>query len=73
MTTLLTNEEKAQIITSHIKSLAYNKYNLEVDLISENAKTSPNAGVISSTNTSIDEVNDQISALEVELAKYQTE
>jgi flagellar biosynthesis/type III secretory pathway protein FliH len=73
MTISLTNEEKAQIINSHIKSLAFNKYNLEVDLIAENAKASPNSVVITTTNTAIDEIEDQIAALQSELAKYPTE
>ena len=34
----LTKEEKAQIISSHIKSLSYTKYNLEIDIIQESAQ-----------------------------------
>lgn len=67
MTINLTKEEKAQIISSHIKNLNYTKYNLEIDIMQENAKSTPSAGAISSFNAQIDEVDDQISALQAEL------
>lgn len=67
MTIQLTKEEKAQIITSHIRNLTYSRYNLEVDVIQENAKTSPSAASIASINTQIDELDDQILALNTEL------
>jgi hypothetical protein len=73
MTNLLTNQEKAQIITSHIRNLAFSKYNLEIDLITENAKSSPNAVAVSSINASMSDVSGQISILETELAKYPVE
>lgn len=66
--TTLNKEEKIQIIGSHIKSLAYNKYNLEVDIIQENAKSSPNSDVLANINSQITEVNAQIAALNTELA-----
>ena len=69
----LSNEEKLQVINSRIKSLNYNKYNLDKDLIVENAKASPVAATISSLNTSISEVNSQIAALTTEAAKYTSE
>jgi hypothetical protein len=67
MTIQLTKEEKAQIITSHIRSVSYSRYNLEVDTIQENAKSSPSAAVIASINTQIAELDDQILALNTEL------
>ena len=67
MTTNLTKEEKAQIISSHIKSLNYTKYNLEIDIIQENAKTSPSTSALNNFNTQIDEADDQIAALETQL------
>lgn len=66
--TLLTNEEKINIINSHMKNLGYNKFNLEVSVIEENAKTSPVAETLSSLNSQISEINAQITALETELA-----
>jgi ABC-type phosphate transport system auxiliary subunit len=71
--TTLSNSEKLQVINSRIKSLNYNKYNLDIDLIVENAKASPVAATISALNTSISEVNTQIAALTTEAAKYTPE
>ena len=36
MTLELTNEEKVTIINSHLKNLAYNKFNIEISVIEEN-------------------------------------
>jgi len=71
--TILTNAEKLQVINSRIKSLNYNKYNHEVDLIVENAKVSPVASTVSSLNESISGVNLQIAALTTEAARYTEE
>jgi len=67
MTTMLTKEEKAQIISSHIKNLNYTRYNLEIDIIQENAKVSPSSSALTNFNTQIDEVDDQIAALQTQL------
>lgn len=67
MTIILKKEEKAQIISSHIKNLNYQKYNLEIDLLQENAKTSPSQSALENFNTQISEVENQIEALETEL------
>jgi hypothetical protein len=66
---ILTKEEKAQIINSHIRSLEFNKYNLEIDIIQENAKETPSTETINSINTQKSEVSDQIAALTSELTK----
>ena len=67
--TTLSKEEKAQIIASHKRSLEYSQYNLEIDLLQENAKASPNASTISSINSQMSEIDDQIEALDAELVK----
>jgi hypothetical protein len=67
MTINLTKEEKTQIISSHIKSLNYTKYNLELDIIQENARVTPSLSAINNSNSQMDEVNNQILALEAEL------
>jgi hypothetical protein len=67
MTIILKKEEKAQIISSHIKNLNYQKYNLGIDLLQENAKTSPSQSALENFNTQISEVENQIEALETEL------
>ena len=67
MTINLTKEEKAQIISSHIKNLNYTKYNLEIDIVQENARATPSASALTNFNTQIDEVDDQIAALQTQL------
>lgn len=71
MTINLTKEEKAQIINSHIRSLAYTKYNLDIDILQENAKLNPETSVLANLNSQIDEVDDQLTALQTELAAVQ--
>lgn len=66
--TTLNKDEKAQIISSHLKSLAYSKYNLQIDTLQENSKSSPNADVLTSILNQSAEVDAQIAALTAELA-----
>jgi hypothetical protein len=67
MTIELTKDEKAQIITTHIKSLSYTKYNLEIDILQENAKAAPVASSISAFENQIEDIDGQISALNTKL------
>lgn len=67
MTIQLTKEEKAQIINNHIKSLSYTKYNLEVDILQENAKFSPVLSSITAFENQLEDIQGQISALNTEL------
>jgi hypothetical protein len=53
MTTMLTNEEKLSVVNQHIKSVDYNLYNHQLDLIQANALSLPDAGQISAINTRI--------------------
>jgi hypothetical protein len=66
MTTELTKEEKISIINTHLKTVAYSKYNLDLTLIEENAKTTPDADILERTNKDIQTLSDQIAALEAE-------
>jgi predicted nucleic acid-binding Zn-ribbon protein len=68
MTIELGKEEKIQIINSHKRNLAYSKYNLEVDILQENAKSAPSAAGIANLQSQISDINNQISALDAELA-----
>ena len=68
MTINLTKEEKAQIINSHIRSLAYTKYNLDIDILQENAKLNPETSVLANLNSQLGEIDDQLTALQNELA-----
>ena len=69
MTSMLTNEDKAAIVTQHIKNVEYSIYNLELSLIEENSVTSPDADKISSLNEQLDDLTSQKAALETELSK----
>jgi hypothetical protein len=65
----LTKEEKTQIINSHKRNLAYSKYNLEIDVLQENAKTEPNSTGITNLESQIEEIDNQLAALDAELAR----
>ena len=66
--TTLSNEEKISIINQHKKNVEYNKYNLQISLIEENAVTSPDQDAIDSLNDKITEINKKITALDAEIA-----
>lgn len=63
----LTAEEKISVVESHIKNINYNKYNAELVIIEENAKSTPSATKISDANATIAEANVQITALEAQI------
>lgn len=67
--TLLTNEEKTTIINQHIKNLEYSKFNAQISIIEENAKSEPEAEVLTSLNAQLADYNSRITALEAELDK----
>ena len=67
MTYELTNEEKAAIVSQHIKNLEYGIYNLQVSLIEENAVSVPDSDKVSSLNSQIAEANTKKTALLAEL------
>ena len=69
MTIELTPEEKIGIINSHMKNVAYNKYNAEIALVEENSKTIKDTVVIAKLNADITEAEAQIDALNAEIAK----
>jgi len=69
MSTVLSNEEKAGIIDQHLKNLHYNKFNIEISIIEENAKTTPETAALTNLNTQLTDFNSRITALDAELAK----
>jgi len=66
--TQLTDQEKASVINSHIKNLQINKYNVELNLLELNAGE-PQQEMIDSANNQIIRFDNQIKALQDELAK----
>jgi hypothetical protein len=73
MTTELTNEEKIGIINQHIKSLNYNKYNLNITMLELNAISSPNQATINEIVLQISDLDDKISVLETEKTTLEQE
>jgi hypothetical protein len=63
----LTNEEKINIVTQHIKSIASNIYNLQISLIAENATDPINQDNVQSLNSQMSVENSKRVALESEL------
>jgi hypothetical protein len=59
----LTDDEKAQIKVAAKRNLEYQMYALEVEVIVENAKTSPDAARLSDLADQIAEKQDQIAAI----------
>lgn len=61
--TLLSDDEKAQIKIAAKRNLEYQMYSLEIDIIAENAKTSPDADRIEFLEDAISEKQAQIAAI----------
>lgn len=61
--TILTNDEKAAIADSAVRSLEFQMYALELDLVAENAKSAPDAERVSFLNAAIAEKQSQITAV----------
>jgi hypothetical protein len=62
----LTNEEKNNIIITHLRTLAFQKYNLEVSILEENASDQPNQDNLTSYTSQVDVINKKIERLEAE-------
>lgn len=73
MTNILSKEERTQIVNSHKKNLAMNQYNLEISIIVENAKATPDQTLVANYNTQSLAVDDQLAALDEELANIAAE
>lgn len=62
--TTLTNEEKVVIVNQHLKNLHYSKFNIEISLIEENAKSVKDTEQIASLNEQAVDIDSRIAALE---------
>ena len=65
--TTLSKSDKIQIIESRSRGLEYKKFGLELDILVENAKTTPDTESISTLESAISEVSNQLSVLDTEL------
>lgn len=68
----LSNEEKAQIIRSHIKNIQHSRYNIELSILAENSIDVPNESLIIGYQMQLDDMNDKQQALEQELQRILT-
>lgn len=66
MTIELTNEEKLSIVNQHIKSVDYNIYGLQLDLMESQAIDTPDPVQVASVNGRIASANARRSALVIE-------
>jgi hypothetical protein len=71
MADILTKEEKTSIIESRKKGLSRDKFNFELAIIEENAISTPNSDVLSTTNSQLADINARIAALDAELASLE--
>ncbi|CAB5218160.1 hypothetical protein UFOVP204_42 [uncultured Caudovirales phage] len=67
----LSNEQKIQIIQTHIQTVVYNGFNLEVSILEEKAKNTPDQTVLTNLYAQSSDCERQINALNTELAKLQ--
>jgi hypothetical protein len=71
--TVLTDEEKINIVNQHIRNVEFAAYNADLDLIEANAVSSPDAQVIAEINARKTEINAKLTALNAEKASLQSE
>jgi hypothetical protein len=65
---LLTNADKLNVVNQHIKSLDFQIYNTELDLIVANAESPVNSETVSGINTRLTALNSKRALLEAEAA-----
>jgi hypothetical protein len=65
---LLTNADKLNVVNQHIKSLDFQIYNTELDLIVANAESPVNSETVSGLNTRLTALNSKRALLEAEAA-----
>jgi hypothetical protein len=65
---LLTNADKLSVVNQHIKSLDFQIYNTELDLIVANAESPVNSETVSGLNTRLTALNSKRALLEAEAA-----
>ena len=64
--TLLTNADKLNLVNQHIKSIDFQMYNLQLDLIEANAESPVNSEIISTSTTRLNSLTAKRAALESE-------
>lgn len=69
----ISTEDKIHMTRQFIKNLAYNRFNIELSLLAENAVAIPNQNNVDSFTLQLQEVDDKISALQEELTTLEGE
>ena len=65
---MITNEDKINIVTQHLKNIAINEYNLELSLIEANAKSVVDQNAIDSITEQLSDYAAQKALLNTELS-----
>jgi hypothetical protein len=68
---MLTNEEKANIVSQHIKNIEINEYNLGLSLIEANSKAVIDQSSVDLLDAQIADLSAQKTALQAELTSLQ--
>jgi len=68
MTYELTNEQRTDIVNQHLRSLEYSIYNIQLSVIEEESRTTPEESMLQSLNSSLTDLNAKKTALLNELA-----
>ena len=71
MTSILSNEEKAQLIDSHKRSLAMSQYNIQLTLIEENVKENIDTENVAVLTSQVEIIDSQLAALDAERASLE--
>lgn len=67
----LSNEEKIEILKNHVRNYEYAQYNLEVEIIAEQASSNSDSMRVLDLQSQIDEINSKQQALEDEIARLE--
>jgi hypothetical protein len=73
LSTDITKEEKLDLIASRIRGVRITQYNAELNIIEQNATGAPEAGIITSSNKTIEATQAQIDALQAQYALVEAE
>lgn len=65
----LTNAEKIEILTNHVRNFEFAKYNLQVDILAEQAVDNPDPIRIADMQSQVADMDDKVQALENEITR----
>ena len=70
---MLNKEERLQIIESQLKTLAYSKYGLDLNILRENARSKPSQQNIDTLGSQVSDIEAEIDTLLAEKARVEAE